>query len=93
MGNEITEQVANTACDPVVTNEQMGKNMSVNFTPLDPKAIAYPCGLIAKSLFNDTYSLSILSETDPTSAFFLNPIEIDSNNIAWQSDVDYKFKN
>lgn len=27
------------------------------FTPLDPDGVAVPCGLIAKSLFNDTYAL------------------------------------
>jgi len=35
----------------------MGKLYSVNGTLLNPDANAVPCGLIAKSLFNDSFSL------------------------------------
>lgn len=49
-----------------------------------PDAVAWPCGLIAKSVFTDQYTL-----LDPAS----NPITIDSSNIAWKSDVEYKYKN
>lgn len=66
----------------------MGRNVSYNGTKLVPDAVAYPCGLIAKSLFTDTYVLS--SPSDP---FFLNPFHIDSGNIAWKTDVEYKYKN
>ncbi|XP_071714627.1 ALA-interacting subunit 3-like [Rutidosis leptorrhynchoides] len=40
-----------------------------------------PCGLIAWSLFNDTYKLSTRG----------NPITIDKNGIAWKSDTKAKF--
>lgn len=93
MGKEIDMSTANTQCDPVVTNSQMNKTLSVNFTPLDPDAIAYPCGLIAKSLFTDTYELSQSSDSDPLNSFFFEPYTIDSGNIAWKSDVQYKYKN
>ncbi len=47
----------NLDCDGALTNKEMGKTISVTNQPLDPKANANPCGLIAKSYFNDTYSL------------------------------------
>lgn len=40
-----------------------------------------PCGLVAWSLFNDTYK--ILKEN--------KVIDIDKKNIAWESDKKYKF--
>lgn len=43
-----------------------------------------PCGLIAFSLFND--SISLQNEND-------EEIYLDGSGIAWQSDVDEKFKN
>ena len=56
LGKTIDMSEANTMCDPSITNEQMGKVWAFdNTTRLDPEAIAYPCGLIARSLFNDTY--------------------------------------
>jgi len=56
-----TTEIANT-CDPIITNKDLanvGYTTSVNNKPLDPDAAAIPCGLIAKSYFNDTYLLSI----------------------------------
>ena len=49
---------------------------------------AIPCGLVAKSIFNDTYELyrEVEGEAD-------EKIEITSDNIAWTSDITYKFKN
>lgn len=50
-------------CTPIVTNADLSnanftdRNKSWNGTPLDPNATAIPCGLIAKSYFNDTYKL------------------------------------
>ncbi|CAD8059969.1 unnamed protein product [Paramecium sonneborni] len=74
-------------CDPVVTNEDMGKTMSVTNKPLltDDKAI--PCGLIAKSYFNDTFKLfQVVNETK-------KEITISSKGIAWPSDLDGRYKN
>jgi len=37
----------------------MGKTVAVDgVTILDPKAVAWPCGLIAKSIFTDSYTLA-----------------------------------
>jgi len=49
------------------------------------EAPAIPCGLIAKSMFNDTYSMK-----EKTSG---NAITIDESDIAWETDVKHKFKN
>lgn len=84
MGNELTLDDL-TDCQPVRTNAQMHKTTSVNGSPLDPEAAAYPCGLVAKSWFNDTFSLY-----DATNS---KDIKIVSDNIAWESDREYKFKN
>lgn len=51
---------------------------------LKPDDPAIPCGLVAKSFFNDTYTI-----TYPNGS----PVTIDSSSIAWDSDVEYKFKN
>ena len=66
----------------------MNKTKAVDGTHLDPDAVAYPCGLIAKSLFTDAYNLT--TADDP---FVLDPIPMSANNIAWKSDVEYKYKN
>lgn len=59
-------------------------------TPSDP---AIPCGLIAKSMFNDTFRLfnkSAILDAKPG----VNPeIEISSSGIAWPSDLDGRYKN
>lgn len=44
---------------------------------------AIPCGLVAKSFFNDTFELHGAN----------GRIEIDEQKIAWSSDVEFKFKN
>jgi len=59
---------------------------------------ATPCGLIAKSLFNDTYQIkyALLKEdlSNPAKVTILNSRSgISHANIAWESDVKYKFKN
>ena len=50
---------------------------SINGEKLSPDAPANPCGLIAKSLFNDTYQL-----LDPSG----QTITIKEDNIAWPGD-------
>ncbi|XP_042499839.1 ALA-interacting subunit 5-like [Macadamia integrifolia] len=40
-----------------------------------------PCGLVAWSLFNDTYGFSVKNKA----------LEVNKKNIAWKSDQDYKF--
>jgi len=89
MGNEITLDDAKADCDPIVTNEDAGRTKNIEDGPngpqdLDPEAVAIPCGLIAKSFFTDSYTMAEADGTD---------VPIDSSDIAWKSDVEFKFKN
>lgn len=51
---------------------------------LDPDLPAIPCGLVAKSFFNDTFELWGNKK---------GQIKIEETQIAWSSDVEFKFKN
>lgn len=82
-GEVLTVDQLESDCDPAVTNAEMGKTVSINGTKLDPNAAAFPCGLIAKSFFNDEFKLV----KDSGDVF-----EIDDENIAWESDKNEKFK-
>lgn len=57
---------------------------------------ATPCGLIAKSLFNDTFKITYYP-TEADAKAGTNPTamtdKISKADIAWESDVKYKFKN
>lgn len=59
--------------------------------PLELPAV--PCGLVAKSIFNDTYKLCKYEESESECADVANLISIQETNIAWSSDVEFKFKN
>lgn len=72
-------------CDPIKKNSDVGKTTAFDGkTPLKADDPAIPCGLVAKSFFNDTYTLSSDRLTD---------IPINQKNIAWESDREYKFFN
>jgi hypothetical protein len=79
-------------CDPVITNSQMNKNKSY-FTnkTLDPDEVAVPCGLIAKSYFNDNFTNWTIDNyvfVDEYESFKPN-----EKNIAWEADKKLKYKN
>ena len=55
------------SCDPVTSNKDLGLAFAYDgVTPLDPDAPAFPCGLVAKSVFNDTLELF---KIDPETGF------------------------
>ncbi|KAF8019489.1 hypothetical protein BT93_G0236 [Corymbia citriodora subsp. variegata] len=64
------------------SNESMWKTTNCEPEALgeDGKPIV-PCGLIAWSLFNDTYKFSVNN----------NPLDVNKRNIAWDSDREHKF--
>jgi hypothetical protein len=73
-------------CEPIQKNKDISPNlMSVSGKKLDPEAPANPCGLVAKSFFTDKFTLL---KKDAKSK-----IDMNENGIAWQSDIDNKFKN
>lgn len=57
-------------------------------TPLAETLPAIPCGLVAKSFFNDTFGL-YQEMNDGTKTY----VDIREDGIAWSSDINYKFKN
>lgn len=78
-------------CEPITQNRNLGNWVQYaydNTTLLVQDAAAFPCGLVAKSYFNDTFELW---RTD--AGVQVNNISIADNDIAWESDVKYKFKN
>lgn len=89
MGQDIDRSDADKQCDPIVTNKDIGRTKSVGGQDLVPDDIAIPCGLIAKSFFTDKYVLYDAKPDLPTA----NKKKIVSDDIAWKSDVEFKFKN
>ena len=59
MGNTRTESEIDPSCDPIKRIEDL--DLNINNPQLSPKSIANPCGLIAKSIFNDTYRIISIS--------------------------------
>ena len=51
---------------------------------------AIPCGLVAKSFFNDTFKLNYCLDEGCTKS---EPVVINEDGIAWESDKTYKFAN
>ena len=51
---------------------------------MDLEAPATPCGLQAKSYFNDEYKLSTADG---------NKLDLNLDKIAWPNDLEYRFKN
>lgn len=77
-------------CEPVSTVEDLWPNQQYNkkLVKLDGTAPAIPCGLVAKSFFNDSFSLYSESADGAQTQ-----ITIVDDNIAWSSDMAYKFSN
>ena len=67
----------------------MGKKYSLDGTLLEPDDAAYPCGVVAKSYFNDTFELYKQNVKQNQS----REIRMDEEGIAWISDRKIKFKN
>lgn len=56
-----------------------------------PTDVATPCGLVAKSLFRDTFTKLNFKGADGKAT--PKEITMDENDIAWETDKKYKFKN
>ena len=88
MGRDLTIDELHS-CWPAITNAEMNKVYSVDGSLLDPEAAAFPCGVVAKSFFNDTFQLYKQNLRQNQS----REIRIDEEGIAWISDRKIKFKN
>ena len=86
-GNFLTESDIKEDCDPITKNKDLWEGVTSFSDPLkelDPEDVAHPCGLIAKSFFNDTYKIY---KKDGSEEIIISP-----DNIAWSVDKD-KYKN
>lgn len=72
-------------CKPVLYNRDIPASVAVDGTPLDPNAVAIPCGVAAKFRFTDRF---IITNNDTNIDY-----DISSDGIAWNSDIQHKFKN
>ena len=83
----LEEMQSTQDCDPVLTNEQMGfkeGDKSITNKTLNMKELAVPCGLIAKSFFNDRFvDWKVNGEN----------ITVNEKDIAWKADKELKYKN
>ena len=84
-------------CDPAITNKDMGQTHSYltdsNGDPLHllvPDDVAIPCGLLAKSYFNDKFNSWQYKGPNDISA---QNLVVNDNNIAWKADKELKYKN
>ena len=78
-------------CDPVITNKDMDKEISVTGDALNQDDVAIPCGLIAKSYFNDNFTeWGIKSKFEGENS---EGIKVNEKDIAWKADKELKYKN
>ena len=92
-GKDITYEAMKDSqdCDPVITNKDMEKTISITNKELQEKDVAIPCGLIAKSFFNDNYKKwELLSKFEDNNHVIIN---VNESNIAWKADKELKYKN
>jgi hypothetical protein len=79
-GNPISD---GSVCQPYITNADMNKTLSWNGTPLDPDALASPCGAIAMTFFDDRY---LLHDSQG------KRVIIDQTSLNWPSIKGHKYK-
>lgn len=72
-----------TLCSPIVTNADLYVTKAIDGTPLVSTAPANPCGIIAYSIFNDSYTFTFPNGSALTS--------LTTDGIAWPSDLQ-KYK-
>lgn len=85
LGEYKTTDQIKSDCEPVLLNKDIKENLTniYNDTLKDDET-AWPCGLIAKSYFTDTFSI-VKKNTN-------QKITINEKNIAWPADLELKYK-
>lgn len=90
-GEEITDKVIDSTCKDMSRNkDHFGSSndsliVSFNNVTMSPNGILNPCGLIARSMFNDTFDLFTIGQKEH--------IDIFENDIASEIDIQKNFKN
>lgn len=73
-------------CDPIVYNKDLPYTTAVDGSALDPNGPAFPCGYVASTIFNDTFTI-INVDTNST-------VLIDNTKISpWSNSPKYKNAN
>lgn len=80
---DVSDEQLKIDCGHALTNGQMNKKKSIINTDLVEDENAIPCGLLAKSFFNDTYDFAINNEK----------IIPNETNIAWKYDIENNYNN
>ena len=73
----------------------MGHTTNLKGEKLDPDKTAIPCGLIARSYFNDKfdlYNVSSEGERIPNTAVKVTKMGLNETGISWETDRDKKSK-
>ena len=84
-GSVMKESDIKDDCEPIILNKDIYEGVtSINGSVLDPDGVAHPCGLIAKSFFNDTFEIRRKGANQS--------LTINDTYIAWSKDLD-KYKN
>ena len=84
MGKDVENSELESRCLNAYTMQEMGFYIENHL--LGPKSVARPCGIFARSYFNDTYEI-IPTDSEK------GPVEISFDDISWSFERDYKFKN
>ena len=84
MGAVRSKSDVQSNCFPVVSMNDLGFYTNLY---LEPQDVASPCGLIPQSIFNDTFILLPPQDSPKES------INIKFDHLAWDIDVQEKFKN
>lgn len=80
-GNVMKEKDIKDDCDPIILNKDIYDGVkALNGTILNPDGVAHPCGLIAKSYFNDSFEIIKQGGNEE--------IIILSHGIAWDVDIE-----
>lgn len=83
IGKDLSASDLKSDCDPVLTNKDLIVKKSISGKPLVESEPANPCGLIAKTFYDVTFTIT---------NHLGNKIEIDDTNITWETDKDERFK-
>mmetsp|Transcript_1693 Transcript_1693/g.1632 ORF Transcript_1693/g.1632 Transcript_1693/m.1632 type:complete len:139 (+) Transcript_1693:233-649(+) len=82
MGEDQSKSEISSYCEPVVTMKDLGLITNLS----EEVEIANPCGLVAKSFFNDTFLLMPPADSPKDN------IEVKHDDISWWVDRHEKFK-
>jgi hypothetical protein len=89
-GQKLSIGDVSSDCDPIITMKDLGLPISPSWSAAlsasasNSNVVANPCGLIAKTFFNDSYSLAPVGSS--------SNVPINETDIAWPSDKEKKFK-